>query len=104
MLRPYSPHEVDHSWIGRVWPYLVLQMLNLCGENACHADTEGSFMVDRVEEIADACVRHLKKLANNNGTPAQEEAVHMPPTRTPAAPANCSCLEISPRRLVQYHE
>lgn len=42
---------------------------------ACYADTEGSFMVERVVEIADACVRHLKKLANNNGSPAQREAV-----------------------------
>lgn len=32
-------------------------------------------MVERVVEIADACVRHLKKLANNNGTPAQKDAV-----------------------------
>lgn len=48
----------------------------------CHADTEGSFMVDRVVEIADACVRHLKKLANNNGTAAQKEAVCNPPSFT----------------------
>lgn len=40
-----------------------------------YADTEGSFMVERVVEIADACIRHLKKLANNNGTAAQKEAV-----------------------------
>ena len=39
------------------------------------ADTEGSFMVERVVEIADACIRHLKKLAINNGTAAQKEAV-----------------------------
>ncbi|DBA87454.1 TPA: hypothetical protein ACH3X1_004493 [Trebouxia sp. C0004] len=38
------------------------------------ADTEGSFMVERVVEIADACIRHLNKLAINNGTAAQKEA------------------------------
>lgn len=38
-------------------------------------DTEGSFMVERAVEIADACIRHLKKLAINNGTAAQKEAV-----------------------------
>ena len=32
-------------------------------------------MVERVVEIADACIRHLKKLAINNGTAAQKEAV-----------------------------
>ena len=40
---------------------------------AC-ADTEGSFMVERVVEIADACIRHLKKLGNN-GSAAQKAAV-----------------------------
>ena len=44
------------------------------------ADTEGSFMVERVVEIADACIRHLKKLANNNGTAAQKDAVSTHPT------------------------
>ena len=32
-------------------------------------------MVERVVEIAEACIRHLKKLASNNGTAAQKEAV-----------------------------
>lgn len=48
-----------------------------CKANVCPlhcADTEGSFMVERVVEIADACIRHLKKLANN-GSAAQKDAV-----------------------------
>lgn len=40
---------------------------------AC-TDTEGSFMVERVVEIADACIRHLKKLGNS-GNAAQKAAV-----------------------------
>lgn len=44
------------------------------GASAVYIDTEGSFMVERVVEIADACTRHLKKLAINNGTAAQLEA------------------------------
>lgn len=31
-------------------------------------------MVERVVEIADACIRHLRKLGNN-GTAAQKDAV-----------------------------
>ena len=40
----------------------------------CCTDTEGSFMVERVVEITDACIRHLRKLGNN-GTAAQKDAV-----------------------------
>ncbi|KAA6426745.1 MAG: DNA repair RAD51 [Trebouxia sp. A1-2] len=43
--------------------------------SAVYIDTEGSFMVERIVEIADACIRHLKKLAINNGTAAQKEAL-----------------------------
>ena len=42
-------------------------------------DTEGSFMIERVVEIADACIRHLNKLANHNGTAAQKDAVYLNP-------------------------
>lgn len=58
-------------------------------EAACCTDTEGSFMVDRVVEIADACVRHLKKLANNNGTPAQKDAVWQAVTIPLSDKCNC---------------
>lgn len=58
-------------------------------EAGCCADTEGSFMVDRVVEIADACVRHLKKLANNNGTPAQKDAVWQTVTKAPSNKCKC---------------
>lgn len=62
------------------------------------ADTEGSFMVERVVEIADACIRHLKKLANNNGTAAQKDAVstHLTPPH-PAPP------HLTPPTCAQQH-
>lgn len=43
------------------------------GASAVYIDTEGSFMVERVVEIADACIRHLKKLGNS-GNAAQKAA------------------------------
>lgn len=43
------------------------------GAAAVYIDTEGSFMVERVVEITDACIRHLKKLGNS-GTAAQKDA------------------------------
>lgn len=47
---------------------MLLIVILLC------TDTEGSFMVERVVEITDACIRHLKKLGNS-GTAAQKDAV-----------------------------
>ena len=41
-------------------PHAVL----LTGSRLRAADTEGSFMVERVAEMADAVVRHLKRLAS----------------------------------------
>ena len=32
-------------------------------------------MIERVVDIADACIRHLNKLANHNGTASQKDAV-----------------------------
>ncbi|KAL3148107.1 DNA repair protein rad51c [Trebouxia sp. C0009 RCD-2024] len=43
------------------------------GASAVYIDTEGSFMVERVVEITDACIRHLRKLGNN-GIAAQKDA------------------------------
>lgn len=45
------------------------------GASAVYIDTEGSFMIERVVDIADACIRHLNKLANHNGTTSQKDAV-----------------------------
>ncbi|KAK9821877.1 hypothetical protein WJX74_008329 [Apatococcus lobatus] len=46
------------------------------GGTAVYIDTEGSFAVERVEQVAEACMRHLQKLAASpNGTSQQADAV-----------------------------
>ncbi|KAK9852825.1 hypothetical protein WJX84_003417 [Apatococcus fuscideae] len=40
-------------------------------------DTEGSFAVERVEQVAEACMRHLQQLAASpNGTSQQADELH----------------------------
>lgn len=56
-------------------------------------------MVDRVVQIADACVRHLRKLANNNGTPAQKDAVCCP-AATPAVVKDVCFMSALPAGLL----
>ena len=42
------------------------------------ADTEGSFMPERVAQIADACIKHLKRIAVANNNNDQAQAVRCP--------------------------
>ncbi|KAK9813256.1 hypothetical protein WJX72_011511 [[Myrmecia] bisecta] len=42
--------------------------------SAVYIDTEGSFMVERAVEIADACCRHLQRSAANSGDQAKQQS------------------------------
>ena len=58
------------------------------------ADTEGSFMLERVAQIADACIKHLKRiaLASNNAT--QAEAVRTTAHSTSLPPVAQGAVEL----------
>ena len=38
-------------------------------------DTEGSFMIERASQIADACIKHLKRIAAASTNAEQTQAV-----------------------------
>jgi hypothetical protein len=66
--------------IGHLGPFSAtihrsLLSLMYCLTPPPHADTEGSFMVERVVEMVDACISHLHKVARIAQADAKRSAV-----------------------------
>lgn len=60
--------------------------------NTHNTDTEGSFMPDRVLDIASAAARHITELAQSRGDPQLIAAVRMAPCAGPRGVWAAGCL------------